>query len=38
MLFLNLESSPNSTVLIWDHKMDTPEKRCPNQRVILPAI
>jgi len=36
LLFLNLESSPNSTVLIWDHKMDTPEKRCPNPRVILP--
>ncbi len=36
LLFLNLESSPNSTVLIWNHKMDTPEKRCPNPRVILP--
>jgi len=36
LLFLNLESSPNSTVLIWDHTMDTPEKRCPNPRVILP--
>jgi len=36
LLFLNLESHPYSTVLIWDHKMDTPEKRCPNPRVILP--
>jgi hypothetical protein len=36
LLFLNLESNPNSTVLIWDHTMDTPEKRCPNPRVILP--
>lgn len=36
LLFLNLESNPNGTVLIWDHTMDTPEKRCPNPRVILP--
>jgi hypothetical protein len=36
LLFLNLESHPNGTVLIWDHIMDTPEKRCPNPRVILP--
>ena len=36
LLFLNLESHPDGTVLIWDHTMDTPEKRCPNPRVILP--
>ena len=36
LLFLNLESTPNSTVLVWDHKMDSPEKPCPNPRVILP--
>lgn len=36
LLFLNLESKPNGTVLIWDHIMDTPEKRCPNPRVVLP--
>lgn len=36
LLFLNLESHPEGTVLIWDHTMDTPEKRCPNPRVILP--
>lgn len=36
LLFLNLESTPDSTVLIWDHIEDEPGKRCPNPRVILP--
>lgn len=36
LLFLNLESNPNGTVLVWDHTMDAPEKRCPNPRVVLP--
>lgn len=36
LLFLNLESTPNSTVLIWEHTMDSPGKPCPNPRVILP--
>ncbi|MBP6610601.1 MAG: DUF4914 family protein [Paludibacter sp.] len=36
LLFLNLASQPNGTVLIWNHIMDTPEKSCPNPRVVLP--
>lgn len=36
LLFLNLKSNPNSTVLIWDHIEDEPGKPCPNPRVILP--
>lgn len=36
LLFLNLQSHPDGTVLIWQHTMDTPEKRCPNPRVVLP--
>ena len=36
LLFLNLKSYPNSTVLIWDHTEDEPGKPCPNPRVILP--
>lgn len=36
LLFLNLKSNPDSTVLIWDHIEDSPGKPCPNPRVILP--
>lgn len=36
LLFLNLYSQPDSTVLIWDHTQDSPGKPCPNPRVILP--
>lgn len=36
LLFLNLKSNPDSTVLIWDHTEDAPGKPCPNPRVILP--
>ncbi|MGL6194090.1 MAG: DUF4914 family protein, partial [Thermoguttaceae bacterium] len=36
LLFLNIDAVPNSTCLIWDHIEDTPGKRCPNPRVILP--
>jgi hypothetical protein len=36
LLFLNIKSNPDSTVLIWDHTEDEPGKRCPNPRVILP--
>lgn len=36
LLFLNLQSTPNATTLIWEHTMDEPGKRCPNPRVILP--
>ncbi len=36
LLFLNIETTPQSTALIWDHIEDEPGKRCPNPRVILP--
>jgi hypothetical protein len=36
LLFLNIKSTPDCTALIWDHIEDTPGKRCPNPRVILP--
>jgi len=36
MLFLNIESNPGATTLIWEHIEDEPGKRCPNPRVILP--
>lgn len=36
LLFLNINTTPRSTALIWDHIEDEPGKRCPNPRVILP--
>jgi hypothetical protein len=36
LLFLNLESKPGATTLIWEHTQDAPGKSCPNPRVILP--
>ncbi len=36
LLFLNIETNPDSTALIWDHIEDEPGKKCPNPRVILP--
>ncbi len=36
LLFLNIDTNPNSTALIWDHIEDEPGKPCPNPRVILP--
>ena len=36
LLFLNVQSKPGCTALIWDHTEDTPGKRCPNPRVIVP--
>lgn len=36
LLFLNIDTKPESTALIWDHIEDEPGKRCPNPRVILP--
>lgn len=36
LLFLNIDSKPESTALIWDHIHDEPGKPCPNPRVILP--
>ena len=36
LIFLNYDATPGSTCLIWDHIMDTPDKACPNPRVIAP--
>ena len=36
MLFLNIQSNPDSTVLVWDHTEDAPGVPCPNPRVVLP--
>ncbi len=36
LLFLNIESRPECTALIWDHVEDEPGKRCPNPRIIVP--
>lgn len=36
LIFLNLDAQPGSTVLPWDHIEDSPGKRCPNPRVIMP--
>lgn len=36
LIFMNMDASPNSTILIWEHIMDSPGKPCPNPRVIMP--
>ncbi|WP_244971197.1 DUF4914 family protein [Vallitalea guaymasensis] len=36
LIFLNMDASPDSTILIWDHIQDAPGKPCPNPRVIMP--
>jgi hypothetical protein len=36
LLFLNIEAYPGSTALPWNHIEDSPGKRCPNPRVIVP--
>lgn len=36
LLFLNLKSEPDGTVLIWQHTEDSPGKTCPNPRVVVP--
>lgn len=36
LIFLNYETVPLSTCLIWEHIMDEPQKPCPNPRVIMP--
>lgn len=36
LLFLNIDTKPDSTALIWEHIEDEPGKPCPNPRVILP--
>jgi hypothetical protein len=36
LLFLNIDGTPDSTALIWEHIEDAPGQPCPNPRVILP--
>jgi hypothetical protein len=40
LLFLNMQGSPNSTCLLWEHIIDEeegkPAKPCPNPRVVMP--
>ena len=36
LLFLNIDTRPDGTALIWNHTEDSPGKRCPNPRVVLP--
>jgi hypothetical protein len=36
LIFINMDATPGSTILIWDHIMDTPASRCPNPRVVMP--
>ena len=36
LIFLNYDSVPGSTCLIWEPKMDAPNRPCPNPRVIMP--
>lgn len=36
LLFLNIETAPNATGLIWQHVEDEPGVPCPNPRVVMP--
>lgn len=36
LLFLNIETVPDSTALIWNHIEDEPGVKCPNPRVVIP--
>jgi hypothetical protein len=36
LIFINYDTVPGSTCLLWEHKMDAPGKPCPNPRVIMP--
>ncbi len=36
LLFLNIETVPGETAMIWNHIMDAPGEPCPNPRVVLP--
>jgi len=35
LLFLNIDASPGSTALIWDHIQDEPGVPCPNPRLVV---
>ncbi len=36
LLFLNIDATPGSRAMIWEHIEDAPGKPCPNPRVIMP--
>ncbi|MFO7923758.1 MAG: DUF4914 family protein [Bacteroidales bacterium] len=36
LLFLNINTNPGGTALIWNHIEDEPGKVCPNPRVVVP--
>ncbi|GAB4544643.1 MAG: DUF4914 family protein [Phycisphaerales bacterium] len=36
LLFLNIDSSPGASALIWEHIHDEPGTPCPNPRVVIP--
>ncbi len=36
LMFLNIDATPRSTALIWEHIEDRPGVTCPNPRVIVP--
>lgn len=36
LLFLNIDATPGSTALIWEHIEDSPGVPCPNPRLIYP--
>lgn len=36
LVFFNIDATPGATCLIWEPIMDTPDKPCPNPRVIIP--
>jgi hypothetical protein len=36
LLFLNIDAVPGGRALAWEHIEDSPGKRCPNPRVIIP--
>lgn len=36
LIFLNLDGKEDATCLIWEHTEDSPGKRCPNPRVVIP--
>jgi len=36
LLFLNIDTNPNGTAMVWNHIEDEPGKSCPNPRVVIP--
>lgn len=36
LVFLSIDTVPESRALIWEHQEDAPGKPCPNPRVIIP--